>query len=110
MLRSHSILRFFGIVTFLALWCEGMVIAAESSTTNSISAGFLFDKFKLTLTDGERIEAAGPFYYSEKTVEDQTLAFPPFFSKYEDPGVDTGEYDILYPLLTAEYYSDEWRW
>ena len=110
MLRNHTILSIFRIVTFLALWCRGVVLCEESSTANFFSAGFLFDQFKLTLTDGERTEAAGPFYYSEKTADDQTLAFPPIFSKYKDPGVETTEYDFLYPLLTDEYYSDEWRW
>ena len=110
MFRYHPICIIFLIVTFLSFLGGDLTLAADTSTTNSLSAGFLFDHFKLTLTEGERTEAAGPFFYSQKTADEQTLAFPPFFSKYEDPGVDTEEYDILYPLLTDEHYSDEWRW
>jgi hypothetical protein len=110
MLRYHLICIIFLIVTLLVFLGVDLTLAADSTPTNAVSAGFLFDHFRLTLTEGERTEAAGPFYYSEKTPEEQTLAFPPFFSKYQNPGVDTAEYDFLYPLLTDEHYSDEWRW
>ena len=98
---------------FLSLFCAGAVFAGDQptdSTNSSVSAGFLFDEFKLTLEAGERTEAAGPFFYSEKREDDETLAFPPFFSNYRDLIIDSSEYDILYPLLTYEHYTDEWRW
>src|SRR5580704_3416419 len=110
MLKDRTIRNFFRIVTGLMLWGGMAAFAADSPSTNSVSAGFLYDKFRLTLADGERTEAAGPFFYSEINTEDQTLAFPPFYSDYKQPGVDAGEYDILYPLLTCEHYSDERRW
>jgi hypothetical protein len=86
------------------------VLAAEPPPDASLSAGFLFDEYKLTLEAGERREAAGPFFYCERTEDDETFAFPPFFSDYKDDLVDSSEYDILYPILTYEHYSDEWRW
>src|SRR5665213_2257449 len=76
----------------------------------TFSAGFLFDQFKLTLENGQRTEAAGPFFYSEKNESGQTLAVPPFFSSYKNSAVDSGEFDFLYPLLTCEHYGGEWRW
>jgi len=76
----------------------------------TFSAGFLFDQFKLTLENGHRTEAAGPFFYSEKNESGQTLAVPPFFSSYKNSAVDSGEFDFLYPLLTCEHYGGEWRW
>jgi hypothetical protein len=110
MLKNRFIPNIFRIVTGLMLWCGMAAFAADSAATNSVSAGFLYDKFRLTLADGERTEAAGPFFYSEINTKDQTLAFPPFYSDYKQPGVDAGEYDILYPLLTCIHYSDERRW
>ena len=77
---------------------------------DTVSAGFLFDQFKLILENGQRAEAAGPFFYSEKKESEQTLAVPPFFSSYKNSAIDSGEFDFLYPLLTYEHYGNEWRW
>ena len=73
-------------------------------------AGFIFDQFPLTLETGHRTEAAGPFFYSQKTESDSIIAVPPVFSDYHNPGVDNSEFDLFYPFLTYEHYSDEWRW
>jgi hypothetical protein len=43
------------------------------------SVGFLYDQFPLTLEPGQRTEAAGPFFYSEKKEGENTWAIPPFF-------------------------------
>jgi hypothetical protein len=86
------------------------VFAGEQPPHSSLSAGFVFDEFKLTLEAGERREAAGPFFYCEKTDDDETFAFPPFFSDYKDSIIDSSEFDMLYPVLTYEHYKDEWRW
>ena len=75
----------------------------------TLSAGFLFDEFDLTLEPGYRAEAAGPFFYSEKKDSEQTLAVPPFFSVNQNTVIHSGELDLLYPLLTYEHYTDEWR-
>ncbi len=89
----------------IALFCSVIVAGAE----DGVDAGFLFDHFQLTLEAGERTEAAGPFYYSDHRESECTVAVPPFFSNYQNPGVGHREMDILYPLLTYEFYSDEWR-
>jgi hypothetical protein len=85
----------------------GKALAAEAE---NLSAGFLFDQFKLTLEDGWRTEAAGPLFYSEHKESEAALAVPPLFSNYENSIVNHSEFDLLYPLLTYEHYSDEWRW
>jgi hypothetical protein len=82
----------------------------SSRIDKNISAGFLFDRFDLTLEIGRRTEAAGPFFYTERTEDESTLAFPPVVSFYKNSAVDSGELDFLYPLLTFENYGDEWRW
>jgi hypothetical protein len=74
------------------------------------SAGFLFDRFKLTLEDGWRTEAAGPFYYSQQTDSNSVWAVPPFFSRERQPEVEAHEDDFLYPLLTHIRYGREQRW
>ncbi len=92
---SSSILGRF--VIGLSLFCGGTLFADD---TSSASAGFLFDHFKLTLEAGQRTEAAGPFFYSEHKPEENTLAFPPFYSRYDNPSLETREYDVLYPLFS----------
>ena len=74
------------------------------------SAGFIFDHFQLTLEQGERTECAGPFYYSQHTEDENTLAYPPFYSCYQNPSVQSHEDEYLYPLLTSLRYGNEWRW
>ena len=96
-------------VAFL-LSCDGIHWVSAQTTNSAVAAGFLFDHFKLTLEDGERTEAAGPFYFSESTEDGQTRAFPPFYAYNTNSAVGSHEYDILYPLLTSESYGDEWRW
>lgn len=83
---------------------------ATSKADEGPAVGFLFDRFKLTLEEGWRTEAAGPFYYYETKEDERTRAFPPFFSRDRDSVIDSGEDDVLYPVLTYEYYGDEWRW
>lgn len=77
---------------------------------DDVSTGFLYDHFKLTLEDGQRTEAAGPFYYSQNTDTENLWAIPPFFSADHDPEADRDEYDFLYPVLTSVRYGQERRW
>ena len=88
----------------LALFCN----QTRADETNS--CGLIFDRFHLTLEEGFRTEAAGPFYYSQQTEEESTVAFPPFFSSVANPSVTYTNYDFLYPLLTRVQYGQERRW
>lgn len=74
------------------------------------SFGFLYDHFKLTLEQGYRTEAAGPFYYSQQTGKDSVWAMPPFFSSYDYPAVESHEDDFLYPIFSSLHYGKERRW
>ena len=91
---------------FTLFWSLGLAIAGD----DWLHAGFLYDQFPTTLAEGHRTEAVGPFYYSQETTDESIVAVPPLFSHYHYPGVKNGEFDFLYPLLTYEYYEDEWRW
>lgn len=72
--------------------------------------GFIFDRFQLTLEQGTRTEAVGPFFYSEQDESSTTLAFPPFYSCYRDPSVESHEDNFLYPVLSSIHYGKEHRW
>ena len=86
------------------------VILPLLATAEETSAGFIFDRFKLTLADGWRTEAAGPFYYSQQAESNTLWAFPPFFSRERQPAVEAREDDFLYPFFTDRSYGHEQRW
>ena len=95
------------LLSFLIIFAaEANLATAEENS----SAGLIFDRFQLTLEQGERTEAAGPFYYSERTEDETTVAYPPFFSRESNLAVKSHEDDFLYPLLTSLHYGGEWRW
>lgn len=105
--REGSILfyRIIGLFVLVAI-----IISAFSASAEDLSAGFIFDRFQLTLEEGLRTEAAGPFYYSQAADSGNVLAFPPFFSRTDNPGVESQEEDFLYPLFTREHFGRERRW
>lgn len=81
----------------------------DCRASESISAGPLFERFALTLGDGVRTEAAGPLFYREQSGTLSLFAFPPLFSRMDDPDVDATEADVLYPLLTWDRFGAEYR-
>ncbi len=72
--------------------------------------GPLLSHFPLTLDEGERTEALGPFFYDQHRGPEHTFAIPPFFSHVLDPTVDAEEYDFVYPLLSFDRFGREYRW
>jgi len=93
---------------FLAPWAR---TAAEDLVTNDyVGAGPLFSRFDLTLFEGHRTEALGPFFYAEKKETQTTWAIPPFYSHTLDPGTDSEELDIAYPFLTLDRFGEQYRW
>ena len=75
-----------------------------------LHAGFLYDQFDLTLAQGHREEAIGPFFYNEQKETQKTWAIPPLISSMRDPAADVSELDILYPILTCDRYGDQYRY
>ena len=73
-------------------------------------AGPLLDQFDLTLTPGQRTEAAGPFFYQQASESERTWAIPPLLSRYQDLETDTSEFDFLYPLFSYDRYGSQHRW
>ena len=85
-------------------------IRSAAAEDNSTAAGPAFARFHLTLADGWRTEAAGPFYYSQTNDTESIRAWPPFYSRTRDPAVAYQAEDFLYPLLTHIQYGQESRW
>src|SRR5438034_6494730 len=96
----------------LSIWCLGVtcLLAPLQAVAEPIHAGPIFDEFDLTLAPGHRVEAAGPFFYSEQKETQHQWAIPPFFSRTTDPTLEYEEYDFLYPLLTYDKFGKETRW
>ena len=92
-----------GAVLGCVLW------AAMGSVQAQIAAGPAFSEFGLTLEQGTRTEMAGPIFYREQRGEISQGAFPPLMSWNHDAGIDSTEFDILYPILTYDRYGAEYR-
>jgi len=94
------------------LCCLGLAVSRPVAGKAEDWAHFgpLLDQFKLTLDPGERTEALGPFYYSERKDTQKTWAVPPLFSLVTDATAESEEYDFLYPLLTYDRYGAQYRW
>jgi hypothetical protein len=73
-------------------------------------AGFLFDKFELTLAPGHRTEALGPLFYTQQKETQHIWAVPPILSYTRDPATETKQFDFLYPVMTYDRYGDQYRW
>ena len=96
----------------LRIGCLGWAIAFPSAALagDGFHAGPIFDQFSLTLGSGHRIEAVGPFFYTQEDETENTWAVPPLLSYDTDPATESKEFDLLYPVLTYQYYGMEYRW
>jgi hypothetical protein len=86
-----------------------LIFCASALGENDFHAGPIFDRFPLTLEAGDRIEAAGPFFYNQHKGPEMTWAIPPLFSHDADPAVGHLENDLIYPLLTYKRFGTEYR-
>lgn len=80
-----------------------------ADTPLKYQAGPLIHDFKLTLQEGQRREILGPLFYEERSGSKSVRAFPPFYSRTEDPELEYTEIDVLYPLLTFDRFGDQSR-
>ncbi len=92
----------------LALLTVGAASSSAADPTE-IDAGPLFSRFKLTFDAGTREEAMGPLIYDEVSAEREQWALSPLWSYAHDSGVDSTEFDILYPVLTYDRFGPEYR-
>src|SRR5262245_48293470 len=87
-----------------------MAACGNGLRAEPIHAGPLFDEFSLTLAEGSRTEAFGPFFSSEARPNRRQLSIPPLFSHTWYTDVDGEEIDILYPLITFDRFGGDHRW
>ncbi len=106
MLRRRSLQCRLLVVGILMLG-SSRLYAAE------LSAGPLFHEFKLTLDEGHRTEAVGPFFYKQEIVDDgsaaKSWAVPPLFSYTSNEDVDYEWFDFLWKGITYNRYGSEYR-
>jgi hypothetical protein len=101
------------ITKYLIICCLGVgcIASVQILRADPFRAGPLYDDFELTLSPGHRREILGPFYYSEEKESLRQWAFPVLtLAHTEDPTVQYGEYDFLYPFLTYDRFGTEYRW
>ncbi|HZL42498.1 MAG TPA: hypothetical protein VFD66_04385 [Verrucomicrobiae bacterium] len=88
-----------------------LLIAPEPVIASELShAGPLFDQFHLTLEEGHRTEAMGPFFYRERADTQRAWGLPPLFARAWDMAADVNEMDFLYPVAKYRRYGTEYRW
>ena len=73
------------------------------------SVGPLFEEFTLSLKNGGRTEAVGPFFYGEQSGAKNSWAIPPLLSFTHDADTDASEFDFAYPLITYDRFGPEYR-
>ena len=71
--------------------------------------GPLYDDFSLTLTEGRRTEALGPFFYSETSDTEKTWGVPPLCWYLRDSATELEQFDFCYPIFTWHRYGTEYR-
>ena len=96
------------LVASLAL--ASLALAPAARAEDPPHAGFLCDRFPLTVEPGERTEAAGPFFYSDVAGSAKTWAIPPLFAVSHIREADATEFRLLYPLVSYIRYGRQYRW
>src|SRR5712692_6727362 len=94
---------------FLLLWVCLLMAMPGPACAAPPACGPLIHKFTLTLAPGDRTEAVGPFFYTERKESTHLWAVPPLFSHTLDQEIDFEEIDFVYPVLTYDRYGSEYR-
>lgn len=91
------------------LFCTAFVTAMVAQAQSNFVGGPLYSEFDLTLTPGKRVEAAGPFYYSQRVDDEHQIATPPLFSWTRNEDLEYLQWDFVYPVLNYRSYGREYR-
>jgi hypothetical protein len=95
---------------FIVGFCGAVLaVSLNTSSADDLRMGPIWDRFPLTLSNGERTEAVGPLFYRERDEARWTWAIPPLFSYAHYPDLDTKEFDFVYPVLTYDRYGPQYR-
>ena len=101
--------RWYGERTWHFVLLTSFLLALQPSASAAVAAGPAFSEFGLTLDSGRRTEVCGPIFYSEERDEISQWAFPPLMSFTHDRGINSTEFDMLYPILTYDRFGVEYR-
>ena len=71
--------------------------------------GPIFSEYRLTLEPGERTELLGPLFGWQEADETRLFRFSPVFSVAKNPRIPFTEFEVLYPILTGDYFGPEYR-
>jgi hypothetical protein len=93
----------------LTLTLTALFFPPFHTLAGNFSAGFIYDRFPLTIGSGQRTEVLGPLYYHELDESNRTIAFPPFFSREKDPTIPATQDNVLYPLFRVVKYQTQYR-
>jgi hypothetical protein len=74
-----------------------------------LNLGLAYDLFDHTLEPGQRMEAAGPFYYRDEGESTRIWAVPPVMSLMKQPATEMTEFSLAYPLFTYIRYGGQYR-
>lgn len=89
--------------------CFATALSALAQDDDGVEAGPAYSSFRLTLSSGSRVEAAGPLYYSQQIGTQTQWALPPLYCRTLTPDVEWSEWEILYPLLSYRRFGAEYR-
>jgi hypothetical protein len=120
-----------GQVLTIRSWIPFLLVIAASALRPTVgaepaSAGPLRQEFPLTFETGERTEAIGPFWATERrwpedwesseaeptpavTEIARTFTLAPLFNWNAEPTVDNVSWDFVYPVVTYDRYGGEYR-
>lgn len=95
---------------FSSLFLARAFAAETQDLTNSWAHfGPIYDRYKLTLEEGERTEILGPLFSKEETGAGKGFTFSPLFSYYTNPTLPQTEWELGYPIVTFDKFGPEYR-
>ncbi len=84
-------------------------LACPAQIPSLDDAGWVSDRFPLTLSEGQRIEMLGPLFGWQRQESETLWTFPPLGSVRQDTATDFFELDLLYPLVTLDRFGLDYR-
>ena len=89
--------------------------AAESTAAPDPGAasrdfGPFLQDIRLTLEPGDGVEAAGPFYFSHETPEEERWGLPPLVTATTSADGERAQWFVLPPIFSWRKYNQDHRW
>ncbi len=93
------------------LLIAGTFLACPVTETEAdeVNVGPFYSKVGLTLGEGYRVEAMGPFYHREVGINYDEWAITPFYTRHYDAAADRLSIDIVWKLAEVDRMGPEYR-